>query len=311
MTTLPLQGKVILVTGSSRSIGAAIVKRLATDGASVVVNYHSNADSANAVVQEIHSSTPGKAVAIQGNMSLLEDAQRLVEETVKHFGKLDVLVLNAAIMKYALLDDIEEKDYDEHFDTNVKIPLFMVKSASKHMQPGESGDGPLYLKPLLIVALILGGRVIFLSSSLTIFSGVPPNYVLYAATKGAVQQMTRVLAKDLGARGINVNCIAPGPTDTELFRSGKSDQLIQFFSGLHPAKRIGQPDEISPIIAMISRDESSWINGQTIYVNGVSIYQITRFEHHADSAILSGLCSLTRRSVLVAGSIHNIGLNVC
>ncbi|KAI0697924.1 NAD-P-binding protein [Cytidiella melzeri] len=248
MSTLPLQGKVALVTGSSRAIGAAMVKRLATDGASVVVNYNNNADAANAVVDEIHSSTSGKAVALKGDMSSTVDAQNLVEETVKHFGKIDIIVLNAGTMTNAPLNDIDEKAFDDLFNMNVKVPLFMVKTASKHMQPG--------------------GRVLFISSSITKFSGVPPNYLLYAATKGAIEQLTRVLAKDLGSRGINVNAIAPGPTNTELFRAGKSEQLIQFFSSLHPAKRIAEPDEISPIIAMLAREESSWVNGQTIFVNG-------------------------------------------
>ena len=100
---------------------------------------------------------------------------------------------------------------------------------------------------------------------------MPPNYVVYTATKGAVEQMTRVLAKDLGAKGINVNCIAPGPVDTELFRHGKPDQVIKFFENAHPQKRVPQPDEISPIVAFLSREEAGWVNGQTIFVNGVSI----------------------------------------
>ena len=111
---------------------------LAADGASVVVNYNSNADAANALVHEIHTSTPSRAVALQGNMSSLDDARCLVEETVKQFGRLDILVLNAGVMGYAALNDIDEKAYDQHFNTNVKIPLFMVQSASKYMQPGKS-----------------------------------------------------------------------------------------------------------------------------------------------------------------------------
>lgn len=124
--------------------------------------------------------------------------------------------------------------------------------------------------PLSTLIVLVGGRVFFFSSATTKFSGVPPNYLIYTATKGAVEQMTRVLAKDLGAKGINVNSIAPGPTDTDLFRAGKSEQLIQFFANLHPQKRIPQPDEIAPIVAFLSRDEAGWINGQTIYINGVS-----------------------------------------
>ena len=119
-------------------------------------------------------------------------------------------------------------------------------------------------------ALTLGGRVFFFSTSITKFSVAPPNYVLYAASKGAVEQMVRILAKDLGSRGITVNAIAPGPTDTDLFRNGKSEQLIQYFRNLHPMKRIGEVDEIAPIVAFLSREEAGWVNGQTHFVNGVS-----------------------------------------
>ncbi|PSR70455.1 hypothetical protein PHLCEN_2v13606, partial [Hermanssonia centrifuga] len=246
--SLPLAGKVAVVTGSSRNIGAAIAKRLATDGASVVVNYVNNAAAADDIVDYINSEGNGKAIAIQGNMCVLDDANRLIEESVKAFGKLDILVLNAGMMNNHPLEGITEKQFDDHFNTNVKIPLFMTKTAAKY--------------------LTSGGRIFFFSSSTTKFSGIPSNYLLYTATKGAVEQMTRILAKDLGAKGITVNSIAPGPVDTDLFRSGKSEQLINFFKSLHPQKRIPSPDEISPIIAFLSREEAGWINGQTLYVNG-------------------------------------------
>lgn len=266
--TLPLHGKIALITGSSRSIGASIAKRLARDGASVVINYKSNADAANALVSEIHATTPGKAIALAGDMSSGADAQNLIEETVKHFSGLDILVLNAGLMENVPLNGVDEEAFDAHFNTNVKVPLFMVKTASKYLKAGTHPHSHTHTGRAY--TLMPGGRVFFVSTSLTKFSGVPADYLLYAATKGSVEQMTRVLSKDLGARGINVNAIAPGPTNTELFRNGKSEQLINFFCNLHPQKRIAEADEISPIIAMLSRDEASWINGQTIFVNGVS-----------------------------------------
>ena len=113
--------------------------------------------------------------------------------------------------------------------------------------------------------------MIFFSSSLTKLTALPPVYLLYAATKGSVEQMVRVLAKDLGSRDITVNAVAPGPTDTDLFRNGKTEQMIKWFESLHPAKRIARVDEISPVVAFLCRDEASWVNGQTHYVNGVSI----------------------------------------
>lgn len=136
MSDLPLKGKVALVTGSSRSIGAAIAKRLAADGAYVVVNYNTNVAAADAVVQEIRSSTPGKAVAVQADMSSVADAEYLIEETLNHFGRIDILVLNAAKGETGLLNEIDEKLYEDHFNANVKTPLFMVQNVSRHMKPG-------------------------------------------------------------------------------------------------------------------------------------------------------------------------------
>ena len=115
-----------------------------------------------------------------------------------------------------------------------------------------------------------GGKVVLFSTSLTHASVIPPNYLVYAATKGAVEQLVRVLAKDLGARGINVNSVAPGPIDTDLFRKGKTEERISFFEGLHPQKRLGQPEEVSNVVQFLVSDEANWVNGQTIHVNGVS-----------------------------------------
>lgn len=117
---------------------------------------------------------------------------------------------------------------------------------------------------------IAGSRIIFFSTSLTLASTIQPNYLLYAATKGAIEQITRVLAKDLGARGINVNCVSPGPIDTDLFRDGKPPQVISFIENAHPQKRLGQPEEVANAVAFLASPEASWVNGQNIRVNGVS-----------------------------------------
>jgi len=130
----------------------------------------------------------------------------------------------------------------------VKAPLFMVKAAAPHMNAGS--------------------RIIFLSTSLTRNSMITPNYLVYTATKGAVEQMMRVLAKELGPRGITVNTVSPGPTDTELFREGKSEQLINMIAGTAPLKRLGQVDEISPVVAFLASEEARWVNGHNIFVNG-------------------------------------------
>ncbi|KAI0055305.1 NAD(P)-binding protein [Artomyces pyxidatus] len=248
MAALALAGKVAIVTGSSRSIGASIARKLASDGASVVVNYVNDASAAEGVVAAIKAEGKGNAVSVKADVSSPAGAKTLLDESIKAFGKLDVLVLNAGIMGSKVLADIDEEFFDSHFNINVKGPLFLTKLAA----------------PLIPS----GGRIIFFSSSLTHASTVLPNALVYVASKGAVEQFSRVLAKDLGARGVTVNTVSPGPTDTPLFRQGKTEQAIQFIASLAPEKRLGRPDEIGPIVAFLASDGASWINGQNILVNG-------------------------------------------
>ncbi|THH28272.1 hypothetical protein EUX98_g5912 [Antrodiella citrinella] len=246
--SLPLAGKVAIVTGASRGIGASIARKLASDGATVVINYVSSTQAAADLAKEINEKGDGKAITIKADLSSVSEAKRLVDETVAALGQLDILVLNAGVMDYGTLAAIDEAAYDKHYTTNVKVPLFMTQHAA----------------PLLKE----GGRILFFSSSLTINTAVPPNYVLYVSTKGAVEQIVRVLAKDLGTKGITVNAIAPGPTDTDLFRNGKSQQLIQTFEGMHPMKRLGQTSEIASVVSFLVSKEATWVNGQTWFVNG-------------------------------------------
>jgi len=244
----PLAGKVALITGSSRSIGAAIARRLAKDGAFVVINYFSNEIAAQQVADSINETRPGAAVPIKADVSSVASCKHLLDQTIKAFGKVDILVLNAGIMGSKVLADVDEQFFDDHFTVNVKGPLFLVQAAAPLMQSG--------------------GRIIFFSTSITKASTVLPNALVYAASKGAIEQFTRVLAKDLGTRGITVNCISPGPTDTELFRAGKTEQQIQFIANLNPQKRIPQPEEIVPSVAFLAGPEASWVNGQNLPVNG-------------------------------------------
>ncbi|KAI1791900.1 short chain dehydrogenase/ reductase [Ganoderma leucocontextum] len=247
-TSLSLAGRTAIVTGSSRGIGAAIAKRLASQGANVVINYVASAGAAQAVADEINAKGAGKAIVLQADVGSVADNKRLVDEALRAFGRIDSIVLNAGYMDNRVLKDVDEEDYDRHFNTNVKGPLFLIQAAAPHMKAG--------------------GKVVLFSTSLTHASIIPPNYLVYAATKGAVEQMMRVLAKDLGARGINVNTVAPGPIDTDLFRKGKTEERINFFVGLHPQKRLGQPEEVSNVVQFLVSDEASWVNGQTIHVNG-------------------------------------------
>lgn len=263
-----LAGKVAIVTGSSRSIGAAIAQRLAEDGANVIINYVSNHYAADEVVNSINSKGKGKAVGVRADVSTVGGANILLEEAVKAFGKLDILVLNAGIMGSKVLADVDEEFFDSHIRINVKGPLFLTKAATPLLPAGPFSL--ISCARFNSLSLFLGGRIIFFSSSLTKASNVLPNALVYLASKGAIEQIARVLAKDLGARGITVNTISPGPVDTPLFREGKSEQQIQFIAGLNPQKRIGLPDEIAPVVAFLAGPAATWVNGQNILVNGVS-----------------------------------------
>ncbi|KAL0958008.1 hypothetical protein HGRIS_000182 [Hohenbuehelia grisea] len=248
--TTSLVGKVAIVTGSSRSIGAAVAKQLGLGGASVVVNYVSDAKAAEEVVSEIKGyNAGGSAIAVKANAATVEGGQTLIDAAVQAFGKLDILVLSAGLMGSKPLNDTDEKFFDDHILSNVKAPLFTAKAASAIL------PSP-------------GGRIIFFSSSLTGASAVLPNALSYVASKGAIEQVSRVLAKDLGARGLTVNTVSPGPVDTTLFRAGKPEHVIKFIAGQNPNNRLGQPEDIAPTVAFLASPAAQWVNGQNIRVNG-------------------------------------------
>ncbi|RXW24361.1 hypothetical protein EST38_g1476 [Candolleomyces aberdarensis] len=249
LPTTSLVGKVAVVTGSSRSTGAAIACCLGEHGASVVVNYVTDAQAADEVVQAIRSQGKGGAIAVKANTATIEGGQLLLDEAMKTFGRVDIVVLNAGVMGSRTLDDLDEPFFDMHFETNVKVPLFMAKAAAD-----------LLPNP--------GGRIIFFSSSLTAASTVLPNALCYLATKGAIEQISRVLAKDLGSRGITVNTVSPGPIDTPLFREGKTQHVIDSIAKQSPSRRLGEPDDIAPLVAFLASEAGHWINGQNIRADG-------------------------------------------
>ncbi|PFH48602.1 hypothetical protein AMATHDRAFT_5632 [Amanita thiersii Skay4041] len=251
VNTTSLLGKVAIVTGSSRSTGAAIAKALGEQGANVVVNYLNSPDAADKVVQSIRAQGRG-SVAIRADVSTIEGAQELVNETIRAFGKLDILVLNAGVTASRPLAEVDEDFFDAHFDANVKAPLFLVKAAAS-----------LLPTP--------GGRIIFFSSSLTSASTVVPNTLCFVASKAAVEQVSRVLAKDLGTRGVTVNTVSPGPLDTAPFREGKTQKWIDFYAKQSPSSRLGVPEDVAPLVAFLASPAAQWINGQNIRVNGVSV----------------------------------------
>ncbi|KAF8219763.1 NAD(P)-binding protein [Tricholoma matsutake] len=249
MATTSLVGKVAIVTGSSRSIGAAIAKALGEQGANVIVNYANDAKAADEVVQSIKQSGKGDAAAVKADVSTLDGGKHLLEETIRVYGTLDILILNSGMMGSKPLEDVDEAFFDDHMRINVKAPLFLAKAATEYL------PAP-------------GGRIIFCSSSLTGSTTLLPNALCYVASKGAIEQISRVLAKDLGRKGLTVNTFSPGPVDTELFRAGKPQHVIEMIAGQNPNNRLGLPEDIAPLVAFLASPAAQWVNGQNLRVNG-------------------------------------------
>ncbi|MFS0660375.1 SDR family oxidoreductase [Niallia alba] len=240
-----LQDKVAIITGASRGIGTTIAKELAQLGAKVIINYANSSDKAQEVVTNIVNNG-GKAIAIQADVSKIKELERLFAETLQHYGKIDILVNNAGIMHTIPLNDVTEEEFDLHFSINVKGTYFACQQALKYMEQN--------------------GKIINFSTSVA--GMMFPGYSLYTATKGAVEQITRQLAKELGPKGITINTISPGPTNTELFMNGKSPEQLENLKRLNAFGRFGETDDISKVVAFLASDDARWITGQTIRVNG-------------------------------------------
>jgi 3-oxoacyl-[acyl-carrier protein] reductase len=240
-----LSGKIALVTGSSRGIGRAMAERLSRDGASVAINYVSHSDKAEEVVAAI-ASNGGTAISLQADVSRLNDIQRLFEQTLEHFGRLDIVVNNAGVRISKNVTDIVEEEFDRLFAINVKGTFFSCQLAARRLSDS--------------------GRIINVSSAVTRM--MLPGYSIYSASKGAVDQITRVLAKELGGRQITVNAVAPGPVDTQLFRDGKTEEQIQQMAQMAALGRIGKVEDLADVVAFLASDDARWITGQTIHVNG-------------------------------------------
>ncbi len=245
MSSPKLSGKIAIVTGASRGIGRALALRLGHDGAAVAINYVNNAAGAEEVKAEIKTAG-GDAIALQADVSKPADIQRLFDQAIEHFGRFDILVNNAGIRISKDVADIDEAEYDQLFAINVKGTFFACQQAARRLSEG--------------------GRIINISSAVTRM--MLPGYSIYAASKGAIDQITRVLAKELGERKITVNAVAPGPVDTELFRDGKSDEQIQQMAQMAALGRIGQVEDIADAVAFLASDNARWITGQCIHVNG-------------------------------------------
>jgi 3-oxoacyl-[acyl-carrier protein] reductase len=240
-----LSKKVILVTGASRGIGATIARQLAAAGAKVIVNYAGSKAAAEEVVNEIKSAG-GDAIALQADVSKSADVKQLFDSAIAQYGRIDVLVNNAGIMLTKIIRDTTDEEFDRQFNINVKGTFNTLREAATRLADH--------------------GTVINFSTSVNRI--MLPGYATYVATKAAVEQLTRVFAKEVGSRGINVNSVSPGPTNTELFTNGKSDELINRLASLSAFNRIGEPDDIAKVVVFLASDDAKWISAQNIGVNG-------------------------------------------
>ncbi len=237
--------KVALVTGASRGIGAAIARRLARDGFTVVINYAGNVAEAEELAAEIEK-TGGRALTAQADVSDPAAVTRMWDSAEAAFGGVDVLVNNAGIMRLATIADGDDALFDRQVAINLKGPRNTMRLAAQRMREG--------------------GRIINLSSS--VVGLYQPTYGVYAATKAGVEAMTHVLSKELRGRNVTVNAIAPGPTATALFLDGKPQAVIDQLTKLAPLERLGQPEDIANAVAFLAGPDGAWINGQVLRANG-------------------------------------------
>ena len=248
MNTQKLAGKVAVVTGASKGIGAGIAKHLAAEGAAVVVNYASSKEDADRVVDEI-TKRGGQGIAVQGDVARKTDIERLFAATNKAFGRLDILVNNAGVYQFTPLEEVTENEFHREFNTNVLGLILATREAVKYFG-------------------VEGGSVINISSVAS--SVTPPASVIYTATKGAVDAVTRVLAKELGPRKIRVNSINPGAVETEGYRAIgiPGSDFEKQAAAQTPLGRIGQPRDIAPVAVFLASSDGAWITGETLRVAG-------------------------------------------
>lgn len=240
-----LQDKVAIITGASRGIGAEIAKAIAQAGASVVINYTNNRSAADLVVSEI-KNLGGNAIPVRADVSNSVEVKALFDAAITHFGKIDILINNAGTAIFKAIQDTSDEELDRIFAINVKGTFYCLRESA--------------------TLLSNGGRIINISSSVTRL--ILPTYGAYAATKGAVEQLTRVFAKEMGSRGITVNSISPGPINTELFLEGKSEETIQRLAAMSALGRIGETEDIAKVVLFLASEGAAWVTGQNIGVNG-------------------------------------------
>lgn len=243
-----LAGKVAIVTGASKGIGASIASHLAAEGAAVAVNYSSSREGADRIVNEIVSKG-GKAIAVKANITQQADRDRLFSETLKAFGQLDILINNAGVYEFAPIEQITDAHFRKMFDLNVLALLLMSQEAIKHFDKK-------------------GGSIINISSVAS--TAAPANTSVYSATKGAVDSLTKALGKELGPRKIRVNTVNPGMVETEGVRAGGLNEgaFRQETETHTPLGRIGQPQDVAPAVVFLASDDSAWITGESLFISG-------------------------------------------
>jgi 3-oxoacyl-[acyl-carrier protein] reductase len=243
-----LKGKVAVVTGASKGIGAAIARKFAAEGANVVVNYASSSNDAEKVVSHI-TAEGGNAIAVQGDVSKAEDVARIFKSAAEKFGKVDILVNNAGIYNFGPLEDVTAEEFYRQYNVNVLGTLLAAKEALLYF-PAE------------------GGSIINLSS--VVSTGPMSNISIYSSTKGAVDTITKALAVELAPRKIRVNAIAPGLTETEGIDAAgmKGSEFVQGIIAATPLARMGQPDDIARVAVFLASDDAAWVTGEKITASG-------------------------------------------
>lgn len=238
-------GQGVVVTGGSRGIGAAIVRRLAAQGAGVVFGFHRDAQAADVVVNDVREMG-GQAWAVAADLADPDEVERMFEVADTHLSQLDVLVNNAGVAARMTLDEVSATEFDRVFAINTRAPLLAIQYAARRMSAG--------------------GRIINVSSVSTSWPGA--DEILYAASKGALEQLTRVASRALGSRRITVNTVSPGTTDTEFLRANVPDEVRHTVAAMTPLGRLGRPEDIAAVVAYLAGPDASWLTGQNIRADG-------------------------------------------
>ncbi len=237
--------RVAVVTGGSRGIGRAVAERLASDGVAVAVGYAASSEAARDVVTTVRLAG-GSAVAVRADVADPAQVAALFDRAESEFGGVDIVVTTAGIMRPALIAKATDEDFTEQVEVNIRGTFNALRQAARRVRDG--------------------GRIVTLSSTTLALNA--PGYGVYNATKGAVEGFTRVLAKEVGSRGVTVNAVAPGPVETELFLAGKSASDVERLAGLAPQQRIGQPADIADAVSLLVSPDAGWVSGQVVRVNG-------------------------------------------